>query len=88
MTQKAQEYYSTSEAAKLLGVSRVTVFLWIEKGKIQAKKVGRNYIIPRTALLPLLKKGGLSDAGKAMIDRAVKKSVQEYGETFKLLANA
>lgn len=29
-------YYSVAEAGKMLGVSRVTVFRWIKRGKIQA----------------------------------------------------
>jgi excisionase family DNA binding protein len=39
-------YYSTSEVAKMLGVSRVTVFYWIKQRKLKAYQFGRNYKIP------------------------------------------
>lgn len=84
---KKQEYYSTIEAAKLLGVSRITVFKWIGKLKLKAKKIGRNYAIPAESLTPFLKSQQLTDESKATIDRAVKKTVKEYGETLRLLAN-
>jgi|GEM_PF-1489654 len=43
-------FVSTTEAAKLLGVSTVTVFKRIQKGEIKAQKVGRNYLIPRSEI--------------------------------------
>ncbi|MFH0804889.1 MAG: helix-turn-helix domain-containing protein [Patescibacteria group bacterium] len=85
---KKQEFYSTTEAAKLLGVSRITVFNWIGKRKLVAKKIGRNYIIPARVLAPYLQQQVLSEEAKATIDDAVKRTVKEYGETLKLLANA
>ncbi len=41
-----KEYLSTSELAKLLGVSRIAVFKKIKSGKIKAFKIGRNYVVP------------------------------------------
>lgn len=43
-------FVSTTEAAKLLGVSSVTVFKRIQSGKIKAQKIGRNYLIPRSEI--------------------------------------
>lgn len=40
-----EDYISTTEAAKLLEVSTVTIFNMIKDGRIKAQKVGRNYII-------------------------------------------
>lgn len=40
------EYTITAELAKKRGVSRMAIFEAIQKGKIEAIKVGRNYIIP------------------------------------------
>lgn len=79
------EFLSTVEAAKILGLSRVTLFKWIKSGEIKAVKVGRNYIIPRSEIMDRSKKGELSDAKKAEIDRGVDRVVSEYGETLKLL---
>ncbi|MBU0578287.1 helix-turn-helix domain-containing protein [Patescibacteria group bacterium] len=39
------DFISTAEAAKILGISRVSVFNKIKSGDIKAVKVGRNYII-------------------------------------------
>jgi excisionase family DNA binding protein len=75
---------STTEAAKLLGISRVAVFKQIKAGKIKAKKVGRNFIIEKKEL-PFLLEEALSDANKRQIEEAVKKTIEEYGETIKLL---
>jgi excisionase family DNA binding protein len=36
--EEAQEFYSTAEAAKLLGVSHRTIQLWVEAGTLQAWK--------------------------------------------------
>lgn len=87
MKNSNKEYYSTIEAAKLLGVSRITVFKWIGKLKIKAKKIGRNYAIPASALDPFMKQQ-LTDDAKSTIDKAITKTVKEYGETLKLLADA
>lgn len=79
------EFLSTVEAAKILGLSRVTLFNWIKSGQIKAVKVGRNYIIPRGEIMDRSKKGGLSESGKAEIDKGVNRVIREYGETLKLL---
>lgn len=39
------KYISTTEAAKELGISRISVFRNIQTGKLKAVKVGRNFII-------------------------------------------
>jgi len=80
------ELLSTVQAAKLLGISRIAVFNKIKKGQIKAKKVGRNYVIDRADVEVLLAKK-LNRKIKQEIDRAVKKTVKEYGETLKLLGN-
>ncbi len=72
------EFISTTEAAKILGINRVTLFNWIKSGKIKATKVGRNYIVHRDAI---------KNTGEDMknIDKGVARAVKEYGETLKLL---
>lgn len=50
-----QPFYSIPQAAKILSVSRVTVFNWVTKGKLKSLKIGKNYIIP-TKDLSLFKK--------------------------------
>lgn len=79
------EFLSVSEAAKILGISRVAVFKKIQNGKIRATKVGRNYIIAKKDL-GLAPKTKLTEKNKREISVAVKKAVREYGEIFRLLA--
>ncbi len=50
-----QEYLSTGEAARILGVHPVAVWQMIQAERIPAMKVGRNWIISRDALLEFAK---------------------------------
>ena len=40
----------TTEAARILGISRIAVFKKIQKGQLEATKIGRNYVIDRRNL--------------------------------------
>jgi excisionase family DNA binding protein len=40
-----KDFYTTAELAKILGISRVTVFNKIKNGDIKAQKMGRNFVI-------------------------------------------
>ena len=78
------KFLSTKELAKMLGVSRVTIFKKIRSGEIKTNKVGRNFIILREDLPTIL---GITVGKKQKedIDLAVKKAVKQYGETLRLL---
>ena len=41
MTKK--EYYTTNEAAKIMGVHKKQLLKWIKAGKIKASHLGKNY---------------------------------------------
>ena len=79
-----KEYLSTSEIAKLMGVSRIAVFKKIRNGSIKAFKVGRNYVVPmeefRSAIGTFI-----SPERKREIDEVVKKAVEEYGVALRKL---
>ncbi|OGI27938.1 MAG: hypothetical protein A2359_00170 [Candidatus Moranbacteria bacterium RIFOXYB1_FULL_43_19] len=79
-----KEFISTAELAKLLGISRIAVYKKIKAGKIKAEKKGRNYFIDRQ-YLPEILDIALTSAKKEAITSAVKKTVEEYGQTLKLL---
>ena len=79
-----KQYLSTAELARLLGVSRITVFQKIKKGEIKAEKIGRNFAIDKD-ILPMLLGQELTTQQKQTINEAVKGTVSEYGETLKLL---
>jgi len=75
---------SSTELAKILGISRVAVFKRIKAGQIKAVKVGRNYVIDKDDLGGILN-DDLTRKDKEMINKAVKRTIKEYGETLELL---
>jgi len=77
-------YITIPELAKILGVSRIAVYNKVKKGQIKAEKIGRSYAIPRKSVANILGEA-LADEDKRQIDAAVKKVVEEYGHTLKLL---
>lgn len=79
-----EQFISTQEAAKILGISRIAVFNKIKKGEIPAQKVGRNYIINKKDL-GLTSNDGLTWREKKILDNAINKTFKEYGKTLKLL---
>ena len=79
-----EKQFSTSEVAKMLGISRIAVFKKIKNGRIKAKKIGRIYVIEKKELAQILGQI-LSKSKKEEIDTSVKKMIREYGETLKLL---
>ena len=81
---KNKDFFTTSELAKILGISRIAVYKKIKKGQIRAIKIGRNNVIPKE-YIPSLSRKSLSALEKHKIDIAVEKMVKEYGETLRLL---
>lgn len=79
-----KKFLSTAELASILGISRIAVFKKIKEGKIKATKIGRNFIIDRSELEEILG-DVLKNSDKKEIEDAVKKIVNEYGETLKKL---
>jgi len=75
MQHKQNEYVTIPELAKLLGLSRITVFKKVKKGEIKAIKLGKTYGISRKSLGSLLGEV-LGEDEKKEIDRAVKRNCQ------------
>ena len=42
---KEKDYYTTIELAKVLGISRISVFKRVKQGSIKGQKIGRDFII-------------------------------------------
>ena len=42
---REKDFYTTVEFAKLLGISRISVFKRVRQGSITGQKMGRNFII-------------------------------------------
>ena len=81
---KESEYISIAQFAKVLGISRIAVYQKIKKGQIKAIRIGRSFAIPKKYLTDITGKT-LGEKDKKIIDEAVKKTFQEYGELLKLL---
>lgn len=79
----AKKYISTTEAAKILGISTVAVFKKIKNGVLPAQKIGRNYAVDPENLG--LKSGRANKKIGRQIKDAVRRVVSEYGETLKKL---
>ncbi len=79
-----KKYYSTSEVADVMHMTRVGVFKRIKNGKIKAEKVGRNYAVAHEDLLEALGKS-LGKDKKHNIDKAVDRAIKEYRKTFEAL---
>jgi excisionase family DNA binding protein len=77
-------YLTIPQLAKILGISRIAVYKKVRKGEIKAMRIGRTYIIPKTVISGILGKT-LSEPAKKEIDRAVLKTVKDYGEVLRLL---
>ena len=79
-------WISSTQAAEMLGVSRITVFKKIKQGRLKAEKFGRNYVISRDEINRFLgKKMPLNEQDKARIDEAVKRAVKQYGAALRML---
>jgi len=83
-----KEFISLAEAAKILGISRIAVYKKVKSGKIQAIKIGRSFAISKEYFnnnLINITGSPLKEKEKRGIEKAVRKTVEEYGETLKRL---
>ena len=83
---KTEDYLSIPQLAEILGISRIAVYRKVKTGRIKAVRIGRNFAIPRKVIAPLL--GEKLTAGhKRNLDRAIRRTVKEYGEVLIKLGN-
>ena len=79
-----QDFYSTAELARMLGVSRVAVFKKIRSGIIHAQKVGRSYVIPKEEIAAALDVF-VPERRRKEIDQSIDRTVREYGDALRRL---
>ena len=77
------EYLSTIEVGKILGLDRTHVFRLIQAGKIPAVKFGRNFAIKKSDLG--IYAGDLSDKERKNVEQSVDLVLKEYGDVIKKL---
>jgi len=78
-----KKFLSTSEVAKILGISRVAVFKKIKLGQIKAHKVGKTYVIEPNQLG--ISYRSLTEKDKKRIKKAVDRVIDQYGDVIKKL---
>jgi excisionase family DNA binding protein len=78
------EFITIPELARYLGVSRITIYNRVKKGQIPATKVGNTYVITDKTTGEIMGKT-VGDRGKKVIEKAVKRTVREYGEVLEKL---
>lgn len=81
---KNKDFLTVMELAKMLSVSRITIFNRIKSGQIKAIKAGRNYIIYKKDVADLIS-DELTNQAKKEIDKAVTRVIVEYGDVLKKL---
>ena len=79
-----KDFLTVAELARILGISRVAIFKKIKKGVIKAQKIGRNFAIRRKDIGDILG-NELKDRDKREIDKAIERTVKQYGETLRML---
>jgi excisionase family DNA binding protein len=79
-----KDFLTVAELARILGISRVAIFKKIKKGVIKAQKIGRNFAIRRKDIGDI-SGNELKDRDKREIDKAIEKTVKQYGETLRML---
>ncbi|MBN1383690.1 MAG: helix-turn-helix domain-containing protein [Elusimicrobia bacterium] len=77
-----KKYLTIPQLAKILGITRIAVYKKVKSGEIKSIRIGRNFAIP---VEEDVSGETLSKEDKRSIDKAVKKTVREYGEVLKKL---
>lgn len=75
---KGDNFISVKEAAEIMGISRMHIIRKIHSGQIPAIRVGRSFIIDKNNLGGIYK--NITDKDKSDIEKAVKKTVTDYGD--------
>lgn len=79
-----EKYISVVEAAKIMGYSRIHVVRLIHDGKVEAKKVGRSYVVDRSSIGGVYKSITMEE--KREVDKAVDRVFKTYSEALRKLS--
>lgn len=77
-------YFSVSETANIMGISRTAVLKKIYARRLKAERIGHFWAIPKEEL-GVYRGEILTEKQKKTIEAGVKKTVQEYGEVLEKL---
>jgi excisionase family DNA binding protein len=84
------EYLSIAEVAKMLGISRIAVYMRVKKGKIKAIRIGKSYAIPKEYAeknFVDIVGSPLEEEGKKDIKKSVERTIKEYREVLQRLGS-
>ena len=81
---KKEKYLTIPQLAKILGVTRIAIYKRVKKGEIKSIRIGRNFAISIEEAENISGKT-LSEEDKKIIDKAVNKTISEYGDVLKKL---
>ena len=81
---KKEKYLTIPQLAKIMGVTRIAIYKKVKKGEIKSIRIGRNFAIPIKEAENISGKT-LSEEDKKIIDKAVNKTISEYGDVLKKL---
>lgn len=84
------KYFSIAQVAKILGISRIAVYKKVKSGKIEAIRIGRSFAIPEKFVKKYfvdIKGSPLRKEEKEEIEKAVKRTIDEYGDVLKRLGS-
>ena len=75
---KGEKYLTIPQLAKILGLTRIAVYKKVKKGQIKSIRIGKNFAIPIEEVDKISGKI-LSKEDKSIINKAVSKTINEYG---------
>ncbi len=77
-------YVSVPQAAKILRKSRIAIFKQVKSGKVEAVRIGKNYMITKTSLKRMILNRTIKDIERD-INHAVKKAIREFENVLELI---
>lgn len=76
---------SSTEAAKALGVTRMTVGRWVKSGRLTSTKIGRHTFIPEAEIERLKPTPAVPDSSPMSVEASARRAISEYDEVLKML---
>ena len=78
------DFLTVKELSDILGLSRIAVYNKIKRGQLNAKMIGKTFLIPKDQLTGIIN-NDLSEDEKTKIKKGVGKVIRDYGDTLKML---
>ena len=83
---EAKKLLSVSEVASIMGFSRTHVLRKIKSGELDAQKIGKSYVVSSSSLPGIYQP--ITPTSKKQIEKAVEKTMRDYGDVIRKLGRA